>query len=88
MTNQHYVWKGEKRCQPAVILPASVEKIVRPVDPGNPGTAEIRIAGAHPLYPEIRFENKVRHEAGQEVKRKKGSHPDVANRCRYRRYRS
>jgi hypothetical protein len=63
--------------KPAVTLPATVEKIVRPADPRSPEIAEIHIEGADPLYREIRVENKLKDEGGQEVKLKKGSYVDV-----------
>jgi len=61
----------------AVTLPATVEKILQPANPKNPELAEIHIDGADPLYREIRVENKLKNEAGEEVKLKKGSHVDV-----------
>jgi hypothetical protein len=63
--------------KPAVTLPATVEKIVQPVNPKSPEIAEIHIEGADPLYREIRVENTLKNEAGEEVKLKKGSHVDV-----------
>jgi hypothetical protein len=61
----------------AVTLPATVEKIVQPVNPKNPEMAEIHIDGADPLYREIRVENTLKNDAGEEVKLKRGSHVDV-----------
>lgn len=61
----------------AITLPATVEKIVPPVDPQNPEMAEIHIDGADHLYREIRVENKLKNEAGEEVKLKKGAHVEV-----------
>ena len=63
--------------KPAVTLPATVEKIVQPVNPKNPEMAEIHIEGADPLYREIRVENTLKNDAGEEVKLKEGSHVDV-----------
>jgi hypothetical protein len=63
--------------KPAVTLPATVEKIIRPVDPRSPEMAEIHIDGADALYREIRVENKLKNEDGEEVKLKKGSHVEV-----------
>jgi hypothetical protein len=63
--------------KPAVTLPATVEKIVQPVNPKNPEIAEIHIDGADPLYREIRVENTLKNDAGEEVKLKKGSHVEV-----------
>jgi ABC-type phosphate transport system substrate-binding protein len=63
--------------KPTVTLPATVEKIVQPVNPKNPEMAEIHIEGADPLYREIRVENTLTNDAGEEVKLKKGSRVDV-----------
>jgi hypothetical protein len=63
--------------KPAVTLPATVEKIVPPTNPKNPEMAEIHIDGADHLYREIRVENRLKNEAGEEVKLKKGAHVDV-----------
>jgi hypothetical protein len=63
--------------KPAVTLAATVDKIVQPVNPKNPEMAEIHIDGADPLYREIRVENTLKNDAGEEVKLKKGSHVDV-----------
>src|SRR5258708_39301780 len=63
--------------KPAVTLPATVEKIVQPVNPKNPEIAEIHIDGADPLYRETRVENTLKDDAGEEVKLKKGSHVEV-----------
>jgi hypothetical protein len=60
-----------------VTLPATVDKIVQPVNPKNPEMAEIHIERADPLYREIRVENTLKNDAGEEVKLKKGSHVDV-----------
>jgi hypothetical protein len=63
--------------KPAVTLPATVEKIVPPVSPQSPEMAEIHIEGADHLYREIRVENKLTNESGEEVKLKQGSHVEV-----------
>jgi hypothetical protein len=63
--------------KPAITLPATVEKIVPPATPKNPEMAEIHIDGADDLYREIRVENKLKNQNGEEVKLKKGSKVDV-----------
>ena len=68
---------GNSEEKPAVTLPATVEKIVLPADPRNPEMAEIHIDGADHLYREIRVENTLKNEAGEEVKLKKGAHVEV-----------
>jgi hypothetical protein len=49
--------------------------------PEEPCTSGLRynihIEGADPLYREIRVENTLKNDAGEEVKLKKGSHVEV-----------
>jgi hypothetical protein len=65
---------GEK---PALTLPAVVEKIIKPVVPGEPEKAQIAIQGADDLYREIRVENSLKNSAGEKVKLKSGAQVDV-----------
>jgi len=63
---------------PSVTLPGTVEKIILPADPAEPEKAQINIdEGADPLYKEIRIENSLTDEGGNEVKLKKGAKVDV-----------
>ena len=63
--------------KPAVTLPATVEKIVQPVNPKNPEMAEIHIEGADPLYREIRVENILTDENDEKVSLKPGAEVDI-----------
>jgi len=63
--------------KPNVTLPGKVEKIIESVHPGRPETAEISIEGADTLYQEIRIENSLADENGNEVRLKKGADVDV-----------
>jgi hypothetical protein len=64
--------------KPSVTLPGTVEKIIVPLDPAEPEKAQINIEeGADPLYKEIRIENSLTDEKGQEVKLKKGAKVEV-----------
>jgi hypothetical protein len=64
--------------KPSVTLPAVVEKIIKPADPREPEQAQINILeGAEPLYQEIRIENTLTNENGEEVKLKKGAEVQV-----------
>lgn len=59
--------------KPSVTLPGTVEKIIKSV-PGEPEKAHINIdEGATPLYKEIRIENTLTDENGEEVKLKRGA---------------
>jgi hypothetical protein len=57
-----------RKNKPTVTLPGTVEKIIPPSPYADePEKAEIAIEGADPLYKEIRIENTLRDEEGQEV---------------------
>jgi predicted DNA-binding antitoxin AbrB/MazE fold protein len=57
--------------------PGTVEKLVKPVDPREPEQAQINIDGAEPLYQEIRIENTLTDQDGNEVKLKEGAEVEV-----------
>jgi len=64
--------------KPSVTLPGTVDKIIHPPDPREPEKAQINIEdGADPLYKEIRIENTLVDERGNEVKLKKGAKVEV-----------
>jgi hypothetical protein len=63
--------------KPNVTLPGKVEKIIESTRPSEPEKAEIFIEGADPLYQEIRIENSLTDENGDEVRLKKGAEVDV-----------
>ena len=65
---------GEKA---AVTLPGTVEKIIPPITPNQPEKAQIAVEGAEDLYKEIRVENTLQDESGNEVALKKGAKVDV-----------
>jgi hypothetical protein len=72
------VWNGEHMTEkPNVTLPGTVEKIIKPSQPNEPEKAQIAIEGADMLYREIRIENSLTDENGQEVRLKKGAEVDV-----------
>jgi hypothetical protein len=58
-------------------LPATVEKIIKPVVPGDPEKAQIAIEGADHLYREIRIENTLTDENGDKVRLKQGAELEV-----------
>jgi hypothetical protein len=57
----------ENRNKPSATLPGTVEKIIKSPDPNEPEQAEIFLPDAEPLYQEIRIENKLKDENGEEV---------------------
>jgi hypothetical protein len=67
----------EKSDKPSVTMPGSVEKIIKPSQPSEPEKAQIAIEGADDLYREIRIENSLTDENGDEVRLKKGADVEV-----------
>jgi len=62
-----------------VAMPATVEKIIKSPDPREPEKAQINIEeGADELYKEIRIENALTDDKGDEVKLKEGAKVEVA----------
>ena len=61
----------------ALTLPGTVEKIIPPITPNQPEKAQIAVEGAEDLYKEIRVENTLQDESGNEVALKKGAKVDV-----------
>lgn len=60
-----------------VTLPGTVEKIIHSIDPDEPDKAQIAVDGAEELYREIRIENRLQDEAGNEVCLKRGAEVEV-----------
>jgi hypothetical protein len=63
--------------KPTTTLPGTVEKIIKPPHPSMPEKAEIAIEGAEELYREIRIENTLTDEKGNEVALKPGAEVEV-----------
>jgi hypothetical protein len=63
--------------KPSTTLPATVEKIIKSIDPGDPETVQIAIEGADHLYREIRIENTLTNENGDKVRLKPGAEVEV-----------
>jgi len=63
--------------KPSVTLPGIVEEIIESPHPGIPEKAEISIQGADELYQEIRIENTLTDEHGDEVRLKEGALVEV-----------
>jgi len=58
-------------------LPGTVEQIIRSPFPNEPEKAEIAVEGADDLYKEIRIENTLIDEKGNEVSLKRGAQVEV-----------
>ena len=63
--------------QPTVTMPGTVDKIISPPGPSQPEKAQIAVYGADRLYRELRIENLLTDENGDDAKLKKGAHVDV-----------
>lgn len=61
----------------AVTMPATVEKVIKSPFPDEPDKAQIAVHGADELYRELRIENTLQNENGEEVKLKPGARIDV-----------
>ena len=57
--------------------PGFVEKIIKPIFPGQHEKAQIVVEGADDLYREIRIENSLEDENGRKVKLKEHAHVEV-----------
>jgi hypothetical protein len=58
-------------------LSGTVEKIIKPVAPNEPEKAQIGVNEADALYREIRIENAVVDEHGQEARLRAGAQVDL-----------
>jgi hypothetical protein len=60
-----------------VTLPGVVESIIKSPHPNQPDKAQIAVEGADELYREIRIDNELLKENGEQVKLKPGAEVDV-----------
>ncbi len=63
--------------KPSVTMAGTVEKIIKSPHRDVPEKAEIGVEGADHLYREIRIENKLKDENGEEVKLKVGAPVEI-----------
>jgi protein involved in polysaccharide export with SLBB domain len=63
--------------KPSTTLPATVEKIIKPIVPSEPEKAQIAIHGADHLYREVRIDNTLTDENGEKVRLKPGAEVEV-----------
>jgi hypothetical protein len=61
----------------SVTLPGTVDKVIKSPDPNEPDKAQIVLEGADELYREIRIDNALQNEKGEEVALKPGTDVDV-----------
>jgi hypothetical protein len=62
---------------PSTTLPGTVEKIIKPLSADEPEKAQIAIERADHLYREIRIENTLTDENGDQVRLKQGAEVEV-----------
>ena len=67
----------EKTDKPNITVEGTVRKVIQPPDPRQPEQAEIVIHNAEPLYREVRIENTLRHEDGEEVRLRPGAEVEI-----------
>jgi uncharacterized cupredoxin-like copper-binding protein len=63
--------------KPSTTLPATVEKIIESPFKHALEKAQIAVKDGDPLYKEIRIENKLTNESGNEVRLKPGAEVEV-----------
>jgi hypothetical protein len=61
----------------STILPGTVEKLIKSPYSDEPEKAQISVEGADHLYREIRIDNSLTNENGDEVSLKRGAHVEV-----------
>jgi hypothetical protein len=65
------------REQPSTILPGTVDKIIPSSRASQPEKAQIAVDGPDHQYRDLRIENTLTDEHGDDVKLKKGAHVEV-----------
>jgi hypothetical protein len=63
--------------QPSTTMPGTVDRIIPSPVPSQPEKAQIAVDGADPGYRDLRIENTLTDEHGDDVKLKKGAHVEV-----------
>ena len=63
--------------QPSTTMPGTVDKIIPSPRPSQPEKAQIGVDGPDHRYRDLRIDNTLTDEHGDDVKLKKGAHVDV-----------
>ena len=63
--------------QPSTTMPGTVDKIIPSPRPSQPEKAQIAVDGADHRHRDLRIENTLTDEHGDDVKLKKGAHVEV-----------
>jgi hypothetical protein len=64
--------------QPSATMPGTVEKIIPSSRPSQPEKAQIAVEGADHGHQDLRIENALTDEHGDDVRLKKGAHVEVS----------
>lgn len=62
---------------PRVTMPGTVDRIIPSLSPSKPERAQIAVDGAHRPHRDLRIENSLLDENGEDVKLKKGARVEV-----------
>ena len=63
--------------QPSTTMPGTVDKIIPSAHQSQPEKAQIAVGGADHGYRDLRIENTLTDENGDDVKLKKGAHVEI-----------
>jgi hypothetical protein len=63
--------------QPSATMPGTVDKIIPPPGPNQPEKPQIAIDGANRGHQDLRIENALTDEHGDDVRLKKGAHVEL-----------
>jgi hypothetical protein len=63
--------------QPSTTMPGTVDRIIPSSRPSQPEKAQIAVEGADHRYRDLRIENTLTDEHGDDVRLKKGAHVEV-----------
>jgi hypothetical protein len=64
--------------QPSATMPGTVDKLIPSPNPSQPEKAQIAVEGADRGHRDLRIENALTDEHGDDVKLKKGAHVEVS----------
>lgn len=73
MTNALDEQSKNEAAKPSTTVAGTIQKIIRPSHPAKPEQAEVLVHDAEPLYQELRIENTLVNEKGEEVGLKPGA---------------
>ena len=63
--------------QPSITMPGTVDNVIPSIRPSQPEQAQITVDGPDLRHRDLRVENTLTNEHGDDVKLKKGAHVEV-----------